>query len=125
MNKNINKKKSNSFGVILVIIMIVGVMLFGFLGAIVPLYFLPMLIANSKSHDAILGISLVNILFGWTLLGWIASLIWSFSEKKPIIINTNSTSSADEIIKLSNLKEKGIISENEFEQQKRKIIESE
>lgn len=39
------------------------------------LYFLPTLIGRHKA-DA-LGIFLVNLLFGWTVIGWIIALIWA------------------------------------------------
>lgn len=40
-------------------------------------YFLPMLIAIFRRHHNAMAISLVNVVFGWTLLGWIVALIWS------------------------------------------------
>lgn len=41
------------------------------------LYFLPTLIARFR--DAVSGgaIFLVNLLFGWTMLGWILCLVWA------------------------------------------------
>lgn len=43
------------------------------------LYFLPAIIAwNKKSRT---GIFLLNLLLGWTLLGWIAALIWSVTSE--------------------------------------------
>jgi hypothetical protein len=39
------------------------------------LYFLPAIIGRHK-HDA-MGIFIVNLLFGWTVIGWIIALIWA------------------------------------------------
>lgn len=44
---------------------------------IFSLYFLPFLIASLRQHKNILAIFLLNLAFGWTFLGWIATLIWS------------------------------------------------
>ena len=43
----------------------------------IPLSFLPTIIAIVKKHDKLLKIFLVNILLGWTFIGWIVALIWS------------------------------------------------
>ena len=42
-----------------------------------PLYFLPTIIANSNNKKQKLAIFLLNLLLGWTVLGWIGALIWS------------------------------------------------
>jgi len=39
------------------------------------LYFLPAIIGRHKRDAA--GIFLVNLLFGWTVIGWIIALIWA------------------------------------------------
>jgi len=41
----------------------------------VLLYFLPAIIGRHKRDAA--GIFLVNLLFGWTVIGWIIALIWA------------------------------------------------
>jgi hypothetical protein len=41
------------------------------------LYFVPTIIAVVRHHPHALPIGLVNLLVGWTGLGWIAVLIWS------------------------------------------------
>ncbi len=40
-------------------------------------YFLPTLVALARGHMAKLAIFLANLLFGWTLIGWAATLIWA------------------------------------------------
>ena len=42
-----------------------------------PLAFLPSIIAAARRHPKMLPILLVNIFLGWTVVGWIADLIWS------------------------------------------------
>jgi len=40
-------------------------------------YFLPTLIAFLRQHKNKLAIFLLNLLLGWTILGWVVSLVWS------------------------------------------------
>ena len=49
-------------------------------------YILPSLIAHRRKHHQRISISLLNIFLGWTLLGWVAALIWSASAsvKEPL-----------------------------------------
>ena len=44
---------------------------------IFALYFLPTLIAFLRQHKNSLAIFLLNLLLGWTVLGWVVSLVWS------------------------------------------------
>ncbi len=51
-----------------------------------PLYFLPAVLAASKQHRRGLALFLVNLLLGWTLVGWFACLVWAAAapgETKP------------------------------------------
>jgi hypothetical protein len=41
-------------------------------------YFIPTLIAIGKKHS--MGIFVLNLFLGWTLLGWVIALIWSVSS---------------------------------------------
>lgn len=40
-------------------------------------YFLPTVVAKRREHPQQDAILLLNLLLGWTILGWIAALIWS------------------------------------------------
>ena len=44
---------------------------------IFAVYFLPSLIAFSRQHKNKIAIFLLNLLLGWTVLGWVGSLVWS------------------------------------------------
>ena len=51
---------------------------------LIALYFVPAICAfnrDSKNSGAIL---VLNILFGWTLIGWVACFIWAFASDKNI-----------------------------------------
>ena len=101
---------------------------------LLPLYFLPSIIA--RKGDSFVSIFFLNFLLGWTLLGWIISLVWaiySTRNKEPIIINNNifeaktAPSQQDKLNHLQQLKElldKGVLTQKEFEQQKSQILSS-
>ena len=48
-----------------------------FVALIFAFYFLPTLIAFLRQHKNKLAIFLLNLLLGWTVLGWVVSLVWS------------------------------------------------
>ena len=42
-------------------------------------YFLPSIIALARGHQNALAIFVLNLLLGWTFLGWVAALVWSLT----------------------------------------------
>jgi len=40
-------------------------------------YFMPAIIGATREHPNKVAIFLLNLLLGWTLLGWVAALVWS------------------------------------------------
>jgi hypothetical protein len=42
-------------------------------------YFLPTIIAVNRHRVSVAAIAVVNLLFGWTLLGWVIALVWSLT----------------------------------------------
>lgn len=58
--------------------------LFGVALLALALYFLPTSIACARSHQNAGLIFLLNLFFGFTMLGWIIAFIWAFSaQPKP------------------------------------------
>ncbi len=41
------------------------------------LYFLPTAVATAWHHPEFEGIFLLNLVFGWTVIGWMAALVWA------------------------------------------------
>ncbi len=81
------------------------------------LYFLPGLIAGKRKHKYSTLITILNIFIGWTVLGWLALLVWAFMDN-----NSKTTSSIDDLKTLAELKEKGLITEEEFNNKKSEIL---
>ncbi|MCA0302172.1 MAG: superinfection immunity protein [Proteobacteria bacterium] len=49
------------------------------LALVAGLYFVPSIIAWRRHVAPRVGILLVNLLLGWTMFGWVGSLIWAVS----------------------------------------------
>ena len=47
------------------------------LASVPLLYFLPTWEAWERKHTNLTGVTLLNLLLGWTLVGWVAALVWS------------------------------------------------
>ena len=43
-------------------------------------YMLPAIIASLRGHHKVGSIFFVNLLLGWTFIGWVAALAWSMSK---------------------------------------------
>ena len=52
----------------------------------IAIYLLPVSIAASRSHPNTMAIAALNILLGWTMLGWVASLVWALTavDRRPV-----------------------------------------
>lgn len=98
---------------------------------IFALYFTPSIIATARKHQNRIGVILLNLLLGWTIIGWIVALIWSVSA------NTRSGARSDEVFilnssspddpyqsleKLASLKDRGHITQDEYEREKSKLL---
>ena len=46
----------------------------------VVVYMLPAIIALLRGHHKVGSIFVVNLLLGWTIIGWVAALAWSMSK---------------------------------------------
>lgn len=53
---------------------------------LIGVYFLPAIIAVANKHPHVGGIVALNLLLGWTILGWVAAFIWSIVTPAPPVI---------------------------------------
>jgi 4-amino-4-deoxy-L-arabinose transferase-like glycosyltransferase len=49
-----------------------------FVASVVP-YLIPTVIAAWRDHPKKTGIFLINLLLGWTVVGWLVALIWALT----------------------------------------------
>ncbi|MFT4075215.1 MAG: superinfection immunity protein [Asticcacaulis sp.] len=47
------------------------------------IYFVPAIIAGSKDHPQPGAVFWLNLLLGWTLVGWCVSLLWALEKGRP------------------------------------------
>jgi len=94
------------------------------------IYFMPTLNAYHRKHPNFNSILLLNLFLGWTLIGWVVSIVWSASSIapiEPIRVRPEAEPAEDKyqkIERLGSLKEKGLLSETEYEAEKAKILQS-
>jgi hypothetical protein len=50
---------------------------------LILIYLLPAFVAMWRNHANVLAICALDILFGWTLLGYAIALIWALTGKHP------------------------------------------
>ena len=93
--------------------------------SVLVICFIPAIIAISTKHPQAVAIVVLNFFLGWTLIGWVIALVWACTkpETPKVIVSTpEQNNSMKEIEKLAELKEKGIISQEEFEKKKSQIL---
>lgn len=54
------------------------------LALIVFVYFIPTIVACSRNHINSLAIFILNLFLGFTLVGWVAALIWAVYKPEPV-----------------------------------------
>ena len=82
-------EQPNPFSLIFGCVLLVGMIL---------LYFVPSVVAFVREHQNAIPILVLNLFFGWTLLGWVICLAWSFSSDvresrqyiKQVIVKSNA-----------------------------------
>lgn len=59
-------------------------------------YFVPTIMAADRSHSQANAIFLLNFFLGWTLVGWVAALVWASSNPVVIAVTPIDSPSAPE-----------------------------
>jgi hypothetical protein len=55
------------------------------IGIALVVYFLPMIIAIYREHRNAGALAALNLVLGWTLLGWVGALVWSlWARREPV-----------------------------------------
>lgn len=50
------------------------------------LYFLPAIVAFARSKRDAGAILVLNLLLGWTAIGWVIALVWALKQDAPIAV---------------------------------------
>ena len=64
---------------------ILGVLFFPFFGFGTLMYFLPSLVGLARGKRDLLAIFLLNLVLGWTVIGWVVALIWAAKADVPVV----------------------------------------
>lgn len=56
---------------------------YGVFCVVVIVYLVPALVAGHRKHPNAMAITVLNILLGWTFLGWAGALVWACTAIKP------------------------------------------
>lgn len=83
------------------------------------IYFLPSVIGMDKRNST--SIFLLNLFLGWSLIGWVVAIVWATAKDNTVqkVAISSNNSLADEILKLEQLRQQGILNSEEFAQQKK------
>ena len=46
---------------------------------VLAIYFAPVLVARQRRHRSLSALFVLNLLLGWTFLGWVAALVWALA----------------------------------------------
>ena len=57
---------------------------------VVVVYLLPSIVAVIRSHRNVASIVVLNVLLGWTLVGWCISMVWAVSAKPEVDVRIRS-----------------------------------
>jgi hypothetical protein len=70
-----------------------GELVAGLVFVFVPaLYLLPTYEAWKREHDNWTSVAMVNILLGWSLIGWVVAMVWAVRKPATVmVIPSNST----------------------------------
>jgi hypothetical protein len=64
---------------------LVGALIFGVIGILI--YFLPAILAFQRNKSSKIAILALNFFLGWSLIGWVVSLVWALTnEQRPVIV---------------------------------------
>ena len=105
-----------------------GALMLLFIGVVI--YFLPAINARNRKHPNANSILLLDLFLGWTLIGWVAALVWSASAVNKAAPVQSSKAGAPEIKryealeKLASMKERGHITEEEYQAEKERLFRS-
>ena len=98
--------------------------------ALIAVYFLPIIVCRRRKSRNENMIFVVNLLFGWTIIGWLSALAWALDRsKKKKDIDDDSEDDDDtnedhitQLERLVKLRDSGALSETEFQREKKKIV---
>lgn len=53
---------------------------------IIFFFFLPTVVAMARRHRSAGAVFALNLLLGWTFIGWVVALIWALTSQRPVYL---------------------------------------
>ncbi|QEL12806.1 superinfection immunity protein [Kushneria phosphatilytica] len=101
------------------------------------IYFIPTIVASRKDHKNSGAIAVLNLLTGWTFIGWVVALVWASTDSgtptttPSWLQEANQASNAEsapdkysQVERLARLRDNNAITEEQFEQERNKLLGS-
>lgn len=89
----------------------------------VVVYFVPMMIAFYRRHESYTSIFMLNLFLGWTGVVWLVCLIWAIFGQRLKPRPVQNFNKYEELERLAKLKSSGNLTENEYEIEKKRLLE--
>jgi hypothetical protein len=96
---------------------------------LLALYFAPSIVAALRSHRQTAAILVLNLLAGWTLVGWVIAMVWAFAAQdrpSPAGLQPSTSAAAPDSLaaleRLAALRASGALTEDEFAAQKATVL---
>jgi hypothetical protein len=88
-------------------------------------YFIPTIAGLSKRNSG--SIFALNFFLGWTFIGWVVALVWAVSKDAPaqktvVVKDPIKPDVVDQLSRLKKLLDEGVLTQEEFDQQKKKLL---
>lgn len=48
---------------------------------VIAIYFIPTFVARGREHKNATSITVLNLLLGWSIVGWVIALVWAYSAQ--------------------------------------------
>ena len=110
--------------IVFCILMIVGSL--SLFAVVVAFYLIPTIIVVKRHHLQKIPIILINILLGWSLIGWVVALVWACMQSKPRVVHINNESTSTDLVGklqlLEKLRSNGLITDEEYKSKKSELL---
>jgi hypothetical protein len=86
--------------------------------------FVPVIIANNRKHPQTALICILVILSFWTMIGWFIALIWALMPFDRVAELKTELTLSEKLAELSFLLENNILTQDEYNEKRKKILEN-
>jgi hypothetical protein len=92
------------------------------------LYMLPTIIGQFRAVPNLTSIGVINVLLGWTLVGWVVALamaVRDIPDAEQAVASPHDVGTVENLTQLAELHERGLLTDEEFAAAKRRLLTTE